>query len=155
MLTDALPFLEGADSPEGEERCVADLIRRQCCGGLEGTIRSMIRELCHYPAKARSEIIDAAVSRAAEIARKAKQLEQAQAEVAAAIGALDGKTKALLHVIIELQHADSYLNTDFVNVWRPHAWNAPVGVLRVDPALTGLMQAYDLAVTVNEAVDPC
>ncbi len=154
LLKGALPFVERADSPEGEDRCVAGLAQRLRWGGFEQRIRSIIRELCHYPAATRRQIIDAAASRAAEIVQKAKQLEQAQAELAAAIGGLDDRTKALLHVIIELQHLDSHLDTDFVNVWRPHAQNAPVDVLRSDPVFAGLMQAYDLAVDVNKAVDP-
>ncbi len=147
-IRDALPLIEKADSPEGEEACIeflAALPEADETPMDSPRLRDIVRELCNYPPDARRNLLQAAEDLADSEASIDQRFEDLLPAVLSELQGLDGRTRAILTVLEELRAAGrSVTDARYCDI--PDELGAvDIDALRSEPGLTATMKAYDLA----------
>lgn len=164
ILRANLPWVEGADTQEGERACIKqaciDFVMMKEEKGLPDdspevieqlavdamfSVTNGIAELCNYPPETRGQLIAAAIAEAEREVAWEQSLEQMQRKASAAIESLGPRDKALVSIIIELWDTDATQETDFLNAIADIVRDTPVDTLRTNPLLEGLLRIYDKA----------
>jgi len=112
-------------------------------------VQRLIRELDHYLDK--RSVVEAALAKSCDLEGNNSTLKQMLPEVKAAFGNLDQRTKEIFGVFMELVTVSGNINVDFDNEILEVVTAKPL-ILRNEPKLAVIIQAYDLARPINHAM---
>lgn len=149
-VSENLALVELADTPEAEDACVEKISERlkewEPADLARVSIRGCVQELLHYRHDVRRQILEAALTRARDLAGKEKRFLELLPRLRRACRSLDPRTKAVLRVTSEILKADHVVNGDFyAKALQPARCKADVTLLRSEPKLAALMEAYELS----------
>jgi len=108
-----------------------------------------IRELDYY--KDKRAVVEAALVKIKEIQSKENRLNQMQQQIRKIFMDLDPRTKAILELRRELVRVDGCSTTDYANLLDDFE-SVDVDVLRIEPELAPLLEAYDMARVFNQVM---
>jgi len=164
IVKETQSYLEDIDTPYGEIRALrrmkkkyleryTQMNKRKNFGiHFEHCVKLLLAELHNYLPEFRASMIDAALKKITETNSIAERLKRMVPEVKAAWQKLDARTIAALKVLETLMSIDGEINTDYINVLFDCV-DGDVSVLRSEPALESMVEAYDLACAYRAAID--
>jgi len=153
----ALPQIETGDEAEAIQTAVLvqagrdpNLSQEDLDGFGMRTLRC-IRELDHY--KDKRAVVEAALVKIKEVQSKENRLYEMQQQIRKIFMDLDPRTKAILEIRRELVRVDGWScpGTDYANLLDDFE-SVDVDVLRIEPELAPLLEAYHMAEQFNQAM---